>query len=446
MIGSGLFYGISPTYPPSLHYLASYFVERLAEQIIIVDNKRLERNMSNKSRRKQIVLWSLGVVVLLMGAGGVALFRQVNKVQQALTDFIMAHPQETAVVTYTFDENGTMVDDGAALFHNADEPLLVASVMKTAVLAAYADMVVNGELKPDEPVSVADWERFYLPGSDGGAHAAGLRSVGLAVDELGFAVDQTAVVSLDDLATIMMHYSGNAATDYLLERVGIEKVTAVMQTYLPHHTPIHYTLGYALAVFNHEDPFSLDWLRPVQVNVANGDFNDLDRLIDLYRNDEKWRQAQLDFMANLGSQTISGDEMWTFQETAVQLMPKGTAGDYAHMMAQIGSGHFISAEVSTLMQQKMETVPSDWPLRLLYFERFAAKDGITAGVLSVASYAVPKRGSLHGQQRVVVLMANGLSLEQFSQQAQFQGHYLLPIDLAQAKSHFDQLLAGNGRN
>jgi hypothetical protein len=383
---------------------------------------------------------------LLIGAGAGLIFWQVNKVQQAMTDFIMAHPQETAVVTYTFDQNGNRVDDGATLFHNADEPLVVASVMKTAVLAAYAEMVANGELNSDEPVPVADWERYYLPGSDGGAHAAGLRRLGLAADELGFAVDQTAVVTLDALASIMMHDSGNAAIDYLLAQVGLERVTAVTQTHLPNHTSIHYTLGYALAIFNHEAPFSLDWLRPVQEKVAGGDFSDLDRLIDLYRNDEAWRRAQLDFIVNLGSQSISGDEMWAFQETAVQLMPKGTARDYAQMMAQIGSGHFVSAEVSVLMQQKMETVPSDWPLRLLYFDRFAAKDGTTAGVLSVASYAVPKRGGLRGQQRVVVLITNGLSLEQFSQQAQFQGHYLLPIDLAQAKAHFAQLQARDSRN
>ena len=92
------------------------------------------------------------------------------------------------------------------------------------------------------------------------------------------------------------------------------------------------------------------------------------------------------------------------------------------------------------MQQKMETVPSDWLLRLLYFNRFAAKDG------TIASYAAPRRGSLRGQQRVVVLFANGLPLEQFSQQAQFQGHYLLPIDLAQAKAHFAQLQARYGQN
>ncbi|MBK8906101.1 MAG: serine hydrolase [Anaerolineaceae bacterium] len=395
--------------------------------------------MSTKVRRKQMIFWIVGIVILLVATAVTTLFWQVNRVQRAMTDFIIDHPGETAVVTYTFDENGILVDDGSAVFHNADEPLVVASVMKTAVLAAYAEMVVNGELDPNEAVPVAEWERFYLPGSDGGAHIAGLRRVGLAADELGFAVDQTAVVTLDDLATMMMHYSGNAATDYLLERVGLERVTAVTQTHLRHHTPIHHTLGYALAVFNHEAPFSLAWVQSVQSRVASGDFSDLDRLIDLYTNDARWRQAQLDFMGSLASQTVSGEEMWAFQETAVQLMPKGTAHDYARMMAQVGSGRFISAEVSALMQQKMETVASDWPLRLLYFDRFAAKDGTTAGVLSLAAYSVPKRSALRGENRVVVLLTNGLPLELFTQQVQFQGHYLLPIDLAQARTHFTRL-------
>lgn len=121
--------------------------------------------------------------------------------------------------------------------------------MKMVVLAAFADMVVNGELDPNETISVANWERYYLPNSDGGAHMLGLQSVSLQADELGFAVDQTATVTLDELATMMMHYSGNASTDYLIERVGLERITAVSQTHHPHHTPIHYKLGYALWFF-----------------------------------------------------------------------------------------------------------------------------------------------------------------------------------------------------
>lgn len=377
--------------------------------------------------------WLLVVLMIFIGAGIGGVLIGVANMQQKLADFIVEHPNQTAVVTYTFDENDTIVDDGKALFLNADKPLIVASVMKTVVLAAYAEMVANGELDPHEPILVSDWERYYLPVSDSGAHRLGLQSVGLQSDELGFAVDQTATVTLDDLATIMMHYSGNASTDYLIERIGLEKISSVSKTHLPSHSPISYTLGYTLATFNHEAPFSLEWLEQVIANVESGDTSDIDRLIELYLNDEVWRNAQIDFVTNLSSMESMDAQIWEYQTAAAHLLPKGTAREYAQMMAQIKSGRFISPEVSGIMQQKLETVSSDWPLRAFYYDRFGAKDGITAGVLATASYAVPKRSSLQGQSRVAVLIVNGLPIEQFAQQLQFQGHYLLPIDLVQGK-------------
>lgn len=386
-----------------------------------------------------MVYWVLAAPIIIIGVGVGVVFNTVANMQQKLADFIVEHPQETAVVTYTFDENGTIIEDGKALFHNADEPLIVGSVMKTVVLAAFAEMVVNGELEPHEAVSVADWERYYLPTSDGGAHQSGLKSVGLQADELGFAVDQSATVTLDELATMMMHYSGNASTDYLIERIGLERIMAVSQTYLPHHTPIIYKLGYALATLNHEAPFSSAWLQQVLANVQRGDTGDIERLMALYLSDEAWRKAQIDFVINLSSMETDGAEIWEYQTAAAQLLPKGTAREYAQIMAQIESGQFISPQVSDIMQQKLETVPSDWPLRALYYERFGAKDGVTAGVLATAAYAVPKRSSLQGQSRVTVLFINGLPLEQFAQQVQFQGHYLLPIELVQGKVNFANL-------
>lgn len=389
--------------------------------------------MSNKSRSKKIVRWVLIIFMLITIIGVGVILNRVNVTQQKLSDFISAHPQETAVVTYTFDDHGDIVEDGNAIFHNPDEPLVVASVMKTAVLAAYADMVVNDELDPDERVPVADWERFYLPFTDGGAHQLGLQSLGLQTDELGFATDPTATVTLDEMATIMMHYSGNAATDYLIERIGLERVTAVTQTHLPQHTPIHYKLGFTLAIFNHEIPYSTAELQQVSAHIESGDYSDIERLIDLYLHNETWRRDQIDYLS--GVEPVSAD-LGAYHTAAAQLLPQGTAREYARMMAQIGSGRFISPQVSAIMQQKMESVPSDWPLRALYFERFAAKDGMTAGVLAVASYAAPKWGSLRHQSRVVVLIVNNMPVEQFAEQANFQGHYLLPIDLALGNGSF----------
>lgn len=395
--------------------------------------------MSTQSRKKKVVRWGLIAIVPLIALVVGVILKKVNDLQEKMADIIVSRPQDTAVVTYSVDGEGNIVDDGNAIFHNADEPLVVASVMKIVVLAVYADMVANGELNPAESVSIAEWERYYLPGSDGGAHVLGLRSVGLQADELGFATDQTATVTLDDLATMMMHFSGNAATDFLIERVSVERVTAVTQTHLPSHTPISFTLGYALAVFNHEAPFSSDWLQQVSANINSDDNSDIERLIELYLDDESWRSAQIDFVTGLSRMDTMDRDIWGYQTAAAQLLPKGTARDYAQMMAQIANSNFISPEVSLLMQQKLETVPSDWPLRLLYYDRFGAKDGATAGVLTVASYAVPKRRSLRGQLRIVVLLTNSLPPEQFVEQVQFQGHYLLPINLVQGNGAFAKL-------
>lgn len=397
--------------------------------------------MSHNTAKKKVVRWVLiGIVFVVISGVGVIL-TVVNNTQQKLADFMAEHPEESAVVTYSFDANGIMIDDGNAIFHNADEPLIVASMMKTVVLAAYADMVASGELDPNELVPVADWERYYLPISDGGAHEIGLQSLGLETDALGFAADQTATVTLDALATIMMHYSGNASTDYLIDRMGMERLTAFTATYLPDHTPINYTLGYALAVFNHEAPYSAEWLQQVTANVERGDDSDLARLIDLYLHDETWRQAQIDFVTNASNVQTASADAWAYQTTAAHLLAKGTARGYAQMMAQIGSGTFISQQVSDIMRQKLESVPSDGVLRALYFDRFGAKDGMTAGVISVASYAEPKWSGLRHQSRVVVLVVNGLPLAQFATQAQYQGHYLLPIDLAQGGGAFSTIAA-----
>ena len=68
-----------------------------------------------------------------------------------------------------------------------------------------------------------------------------------------------------------------------------------------------------------------------------------------------------------------------------------------------------------------------------------AKDGLTAGVTTIASYAVPKRGPLAGQQRVVMILLNDLPLELWRDVVQYQGLYLLQADLAQASGVFDRL-------
>lgn len=391
---------------------------------------------TTRARKLAVIgLLLLGVVGAVIGGAAWYLFDKLDEQKAKLASLIIENPGSTAVVAYTIDDEGEIVDDGNAIFYNADQPLVMASTVKIVVLAAYAEAVAGGSLDPNERVPIADVEQYYLPGTDGGAHVMGLNSLGLDADEAGFAVDRAAGITLDDLARIMIHYSGNAETDYLIMRLGADRIASVMlEAGLEHHTPIRPIIGGVLAMFNHEvaSP-SMDQLQQVIADVSRGDTGYLDHLTDMYLNDPEWRQAQIEFTQSIDENTFAGLDVWAYQTEASLLLPQGTAREYAQMMARIAGGSLISTEVSQILQQMLESVPSDWPLRALYFDRFGAKDGVTAGVLTLAAYALPKRGPLSNQSRVVVIITNWLPPEAWAEQLQYQGHYLLAIDLAEAK-------------
>ncbi|MFZ6031374.1 MAG: serine hydrolase [Chloroflexota bacterium] len=395
----------------------------------------------SKFSGKKILHWIFWIVLVLAVSvitGVVVLLYQANQHKRELATAIHTNPGTTAIAAYTIDAYGQPVDDGHAIFANADTPLVMASTMKTIVLAAYEDAVERGELDPGEPIAITDLEKHYLPKTDGGAHVAGLAALGLAADADGFAKDQSATITLDAIARIMIYNSGNAETDYLLARLGAERLAATMSAAgLEQHTPIHSILGITLAMFNHEAPLIDPAQRQELIDeVAGGNFITLEGLADLYRHDRDWRAAQLAFMKSDAFPTVANRMGWEGQVAASRLFPKGTAREYAHLMAQIASGQFISPAVSARIQQKLESIPDEQPMLWFFHQRYGAKGGMTAGVLNLASYAVPKSGPLAGRTRVVVILTNDLPYEAWVNLAQFQSIYLLQADLAKAVETF----------
>ncbi len=360
-----------------------------------------------------------GILISAAALGAGLLYGELNRKKKDLLDYLQSHPETTAIAAYTFDANGELVDDGASLFHNADTPFVMASTMKTVVLAAYADAVVAGALDPAERVAVREIERYYLPFTDGGAHKNGLARLGLGADEAGFAVDPGAAITLDDVARIMIHDSGNAEMDYLLSRLGSERMAAVMaKGGLAHHTPIRPVLEATLVMFNQEHAASP---RTPEERVR------------LYTENEDWRAAQIAYIRSGQVQTSLEDQAAVME----QMGARGTAREYAQVLARVASGRFISAEVSQRMQQMLESVPTDAPLRLLFYRRLGAKEGVVPGVLNLASYMTPKTGPLAGKSRVVVLLINGLPGGPWMSSMQYVSHFLVQADLARGAGGWD---------
>jgi D-alanyl-D-alanine carboxypeptidase len=400
----------------------------------------------SKISGKKMLQWTMWIILVVAGlavVGAAGFIYAADQQKKALTETIRANPDTTAVVAYTLDERGQPVLDGSEVFYNADTPLVLASTLKTVILAAYETAVERGELDPNELVAIGDLEAYYLPQTDGGAHVAGLASLGLAANADGFARDQAATISLDEIARIMIHNSGNAETDYLMARLGAERIAATLSAAgMEQHTPFHSILGITLAMFNHEAPLTNAAQRQALLaETASGNFSALEALAERYLHDPAWRAAQLAFMKSEAFTAAANQMGWDGQVAASRLFPQGTAQEYARLLAKIASGQFISPAVSARIQQKLETSPADDPMRLLFHRRYGAKDGVTAGVLTLVSYAAPKSGALAGKTRVVVILTNDLPYQAWASLLQFQSIYLLQTDLAKGTGIFDGELA-----
>lgn len=95
-----------------------------------------------------------------------------------MLSYLEDHPRDFSLVSYTVSEDGS--PSGSEIRHLPREETPLASTKKVIVLAAYAREVSEGGLDPEDGVRIAEWERYYLPTTDGGAHPDALRDLGLA--------------------------------------------------------------------------------------------------------------------------------------------------------------------------------------------------------------------------------------------------------------------------
>lgn len=125
--------------------------------------------------------------------------------------YLADHPRDSAY----------LVNDGRGgiVAHRAGARQPVASAVKVLHLAAYARAVARDEIDPKERVTVGEWERWWVPGTDGGNHLKALDRLGISYTEAG-ATDPTQKVRLDAMVSAMIQESDNAVPDYLRDRLG----------------------------------------------------------------------------------------------------------------------------------------------------------------------------------------------------------------------------------
>lgn len=318
-----------------------------------------------------------------------------------ILQYLTQHRKDAAVVSYTVRPDGAPDPADPILLHNADQPMPLASTIKIVVLAAYAREVTAGRLDPEAKVTLGAWEDYYLPGTDGGAHPAALAALEIPTDERGFATNPEKEVTLDNLAHVMIRFSDNAATDFLMARIGRENLRATIAAAglsgqeLP--LPI---LGVFLSWYNHEDGNLTSRRLRKLLAMSNASYAaEVDRLTAAFQK-EDWRAAELQFLLN--GRAFSG---WHLESRAAgALFPQGTAGDYGRILAGVTTGTFLSPEVSAVMRRHLDIpLPNQDVFLTLGF-----KGGALAGVLTGAYYFTPTVGDFAGKPHVSVVFLRDL--------------------------------------
>lgn len=302
----------------------------------------------------RITLVARNVAAMFDGAEEAQTLRSVD----ALLDFIDANRSRVSLVAYRLD------DPDSAILLNPDLPRALASTIKILVLAGYAEGVDEGRWSPAERVPLADVEAFFLPGTDGGAHDRAVE----VYRERGW-LDASGAVSLRDVVWAMMTVSDNAATDYLLQRLGRERAEAL---------PGRLGLGGSDAPLPIGGVF-LSWADAADEPLADAAWGLADRL----QGDPEFRTARQE---NPMTSEVSVREQ---ARLGVARFPGGTARDYAGLMGRVQRGDLVSDAVSATMREFLEWPMENEPIRR-EFTSYGTKGGSLAGVLTEATYAVPR--------------------------------------------------------
>lgn len=323
---------------------------------------------------------------------------------ERLLQYLARHRRDVALVSYSLNPDGTVDTSDPVINVNGDEPMPLASTMKIVLLAAYAREAARGRLDPNLRITLADWERNYLPGTDGDAHVRALAALGLPADEYGFAQDPQARVSLEQMVRAMIEFSDNAAADWLIERLGAAVGGTIADAGMRGQEPILSPLGIFLSWNNHEQG-ALSERRLSQLRRMSDEeyASEVRRLHDAFQQ-PAWRLAEFQWRLQDGpsrDRRLAGLAGEAF-------LPRGTARDYARMMGRVLTGTFISPEVCETMRRHLEW-PMQSPAVSELFTAFGNKGGsFDGGVLTDADFYRPRAGDFADKPRVSVLFMHRL--------------------------------------
>jgi D-alanyl-D-alanine carboxypeptidase len=291
-----------------------------------------------------------------------------------LVDYLAAHPDAVSLVTWR-------VEDGSHAFvHRGEVARPLASTVKLAVLATYAEQVAAKTLDPKRRVPVAQWDALALPGTDGGAHDAAVAEL-TASDFL-----ENGTVALADVAWAMVRFGDLAAIDLLMLELGRDAIerTAVDRglAALPDDAP--YPLSGELLQWRSSSVHgtAAQTLEQVSRQGRRAYVDEAWRLAALLRSDAAFREREAGRLREHGFDLGVKEQA----QLAQSLGARGTAMAFARLL----SGWAKSEVPGAAQAQDL----LEWPMTLeatrTLYDAMGTQSGALPGIITSTTWGKPK--------------------------------------------------------
>lgn len=226
-----------------------------------------------------------------------------------------------------------------AVYHNIDTSFPLVSVGKLMIFIAYAERLDQGEISLGETITVDALNRFHLERTDGNAHDRFMQTY----------PEETQVISLWEVAADgMLQYSSNAASDYLLQRLGIVDWDALYAQFgltgTSHPHPLNMI---PIMMGNHETG-----IPSREIIQSPSLFADGKVLYSRFLSDAQWREDELAYRFS----RRRGFPRWDLQTMVLEEHTMtGTVRDFIKVMAVIyGDSEILNSSVKGLVRYALQ--------------------------------------------------------------------------------------------
>ncbi len=301
----------------------------------------------------------IGIVLIVI----IAFYFYLKADKNTVPNFIAENPERTSIL---FVRN-----DSVLAAKNIEKNFPLASTVKIIIAIEYAEQSAKKIINPDELISLAELNTFYVEYTDGGAHENWLESVKTKIFDNK--------ISIREIAKGMIKYSSNANTEWLIYKLGYGNVNnQLTKLELPKHSEIYYLVS---SLFVGKEAFPKMKGEELLENMKTLPYKDFAKYSKIIHEKIKIDTSytnDIEFLDDMDLQKVWSDNL-----------PNSNAKEYVSIMKKINNRTYFDKETQNYLDEVMESALEN-PKNRSWLKHAGNKGGSTAFLITKALYTTDK--------------------------------------------------------